>query len=201
VNPDPPLRFHEYRSRVIRHELGHWIVARMLGFDVGGISIEILAGSHGSLGHQGSAKLFPLPAFSTLEDVLRYTEDRIAILFAGVAAQAMFETGIDAAGIDALMATDGSVDRSNIQELLHIARAIAHPGSRTRDNEPEQINAIGERCWRRACEMLETHRTRISAMATHLRKETVARNVEYTFTAEQLDAWWSMTGTSSISAR
>jgi hypothetical protein len=83
----------------------------------------------------------------------------------------------------------------------HFARAIAHPGSRTRDNEPEQINAIGERCWRRACEMLETHRTRISAMATHLRKETVARNVEYTFTAEQLDAWWSMTGTSSISAR
>lgn len=201
MNPDRPLRFHEYRSRVIRHELGHWIVARMLGFDVGGITIEILAGSHGSLGHQGSAELFPMPAFSKLEDVLRYTEDRIAILSAGVAAQAMFETGIDAAGIDALMATDGSVDRSNIQQLLHIARAIAHPDARTRDNELEQINAIADRCWRRACEILETHRTRICGMATRLRGRVTRCDTRYAFSASELDEWWRMTEEASPSMR
>lgn len=201
MSPDRLLRFPEYRNGVIRHELGHWVVARSLGFDVGGITIRILGGSHGSLGHQGSAQLFPMPALSTLEDVLQYTEDRIAILYAGVATQAMFEKDIDAAGIETMMATDGMGDRSNIQELLHIARAIAHPVTRTSGNELEQTKEILERCWVRANEILEAHRTRISGMANRLRKQVVACDVEYAFTAAELDEWWCMTETSPASTR
>ena len=58
--------FYNYKKELIRHELGHWIVAKELGFKIGDIKLRI-SGEFGTYGHNGSSKIFPEPFIDTID--------------------------------------------------------------------------------------------------------------------------------------
>ncbi|HGS4461940.1 TPA: hypothetical protein ACMDOB_001815 [Vibrio metschnikovii] len=47
----------KYKENLIRHEIGHWLVAQKLGFSTGDIMIKIMVDTSGSHYHQGSSHI------------------------------------------------------------------------------------------------------------------------------------------------
>lgn len=69
-------------SRVIHHELGHWLMAREVGFDTGSVIVQIAP--DGAI--HGSAKVFPRASvmLDTTGAIDDYLTRRVMVLCAGV---------------------------------------------------------------------------------------------------------------------
>ncbi len=80
----------ERQLPVARHEFGHYTVARFLGFEAEDVKLAAKATFGGVAGTAGLKLLHPL---ITSDDILKYCESRIKILFAGVLAEAL-ENGV-----------------------------------------------------------------------------------------------------------
>jgi hypothetical protein len=64
------------------HEAGHYMVARVLGFDTGEIYINV-----DLKGADGGSIIYPHKSLETLGEVCEYLERRIQVLCAGALAQ------------------------------------------------------------------------------------------------------------------
>lgn len=63
-------------KEVVYHELGHWIVAREVGFDIGKIVIELIDKRGYLPNHRASSEAFPSPSLKQVDDIKRYIIDR-----------------------------------------------------------------------------------------------------------------------------
>jgi hypothetical protein len=79
---DPFDEWHN--ASTARHEFGHLVVAKLLGFKTGEVSVSPLKAGCG---------VILQPSLPTLDEVVPYLEKRIQILFAGVAAQSLTREG------------------------------------------------------------------------------------------------------------
>lgn len=100
TKPHPPIKlWSEVQRKVLRHELGHWLVARKVGSDTGDITIMI---RQPSLGHpplqEGDSWVNPAPVIKNVDDLTLYLEDRISVLYAGLAAQ-KYGLDLDSTGL------------------------------------------------------------------------------------------------------
>ena len=62
----------------IRHEFGHLVVAKLLGFSTGGVELELA---------EARAQIHLRPTFKCLSDVADYGRRRIQVLDAGAGAR------------------------------------------------------------------------------------------------------------------
>jgi len=121
------MNFTEYTIDVIKHEVGHWVVAKILGFKTGDITIQIT--HNGKLfGHEASANIRPEPEISNITDISSYLENRICILFAGVISQAIGKTDISETSAADLLLADGASDYAKVTELVFICMGIKFYG-------------------------------------------------------------------------
>jgi hypothetical protein len=104
---------------VVRHEFGHLITAKVLGFTTG--PIELKEKSAG-------AQLELNVTHATLEDVATYIEKRIQVLYAGAIAECLNKNNtIDAPATKLKFQTTAADDFSKIREIMRIAVGIRHP--------------------------------------------------------------------------
>jgi hypothetical protein len=80
------LGYHEPMRRWIRHECGHLISAKALGFT----THEIRIGPG-----EAAASLDLLPSLRTMQEAAQFCEARIQILFAGVLAESLHDGDVD----------------------------------------------------------------------------------------------------------
>jgi hypothetical protein len=106
---------------VIRHEFGHLIVAKSLGFQTG--KVELLAKNAGA----EITLDIPLP---TIADVASYIERRIKVLYGGAIAECLRKNNkIDGPSTVAKFNSTAADDFSKIREIMRISVGIRHPQS------------------------------------------------------------------------
>lgn len=184
------INFNLYKEKVIRHEIGHWLSARELGFEVGDINLNILENQVG-FGHEGSATIKPCHNIEGIEDLKIYVENRIAILLSGVLSQVMSEdeTEVNSSMVEELLDSDGADDNSKIIELSHILRGSIYKGDMNSDNEIEQLAEIMEICWKKSCDVLSKKKELIDYLLNQISIEITSTNKEYTFNNSKIEEW------------
>jgi len=81
-----PDHLRQLAVRVAQHEMGHYVIARALGFCTGDVSLEIIGPIDG---HRGGATIILPEAIRSIEDLCVYLERRIIVLYAGALAETL----------------------------------------------------------------------------------------------------------------
>lgn len=120
------MGFKETLMKVLKHELGHWLIARHLGFTVGDIQVTVIKLDEKKRGanqytHSGSSKVFLEPTLKTFGDLHSYLDQRIQVLYAGVLAQTHGQTLTDEE-LGNVIALDAKEDHEKIEELSILVR-------------------------------------------------------------------------------
>jgi hypothetical protein len=109
-----------------RHEAGHLIAARALGFETGDILLSQT---------QGGAEIDIYPSLPTISDAIQFIEDRIIILYAGALAQSMRQKECDPEAAIKLLRTTAANDYAKVRELGRTLVGLAHPTCSREDFE------------------------------------------------------------------
>ncbi|MBS0368910.1 MAG: hypothetical protein JSS57_06905 [Proteobacteria bacterium] len=184
------MAFSDYKIDVIKHEVGHWVVAKFLGFRIGDIQIEILSDRR-SLWHTATTKIQPEPDINNLDSLLKYIEDRVCILFAGVISQVLDKPNTNEETAANLLDTCGADDNGKIKDLLFISRGITYSGSILESNKIDHINAIQSQYWKKANELVRKNANTILFISEKIASVVDSRNKRYLFRQEELSSWFS----------
>lgn len=180
-----PMNFETYKANLVRHELGHWFVARSLGFEVGEIAVEVKRGVRMAFGHRAHSHIDLHPSLRTLEEASGFLAKRISVLWAGVA----FQSTLDTRGPDVIRDTDAADDHAKLRELAFVLRGIRFPNDNVRDNELDQLQAICDESWMTAKNIIETNIGILERLAARMGKVILKANFRYVFGAPQLTQW------------
>lgn len=142
----PKLSEQEDVRRVIHHELGHWLMAREVGFKTGGVYVDTYRGKAA-----GAATVFPKAAnqLVTALAVEEYLTKRIMVLCAGVLAEiewyAKNTPNFEAEHVNdvyenGVIDTSGLTDKGRIDELMIILAGIRNkPTAREADQNQRDL--------------------------------------------------------------
>lgn len=138
------MNFEDRKTKLAYHEVGHWFVAKKLGFTVGTIRLKVNETRYGRF-HEGSATSFLHPRLMEISNVDDYVLKRMAVLAAGVAAQ----TTVDKRSAEDIWEIDAKDDWSKFNELAYLRRGIRFPNENRSELEIDQVRLINAE----ACEL------------------------------------------------
>lgn len=155
-----PAAVRDRASQIAHHEMGHYVVARALGFETGGVTLTVTM----DLRHKGGATINLVRPISSMDAMRAYLEARIIMLFAGAMAQTLPSAPVGAKCVDlsdAAAILNGALgaerDDAKIGELRHLLRNISYPDTdlASSDRIATELKAINDCLWLRAQEMVE----------------------------------------------
>ena len=184
------MSFVSARLRVIKHELGHWLVARYVGFRVGIIEVEVILhfdkGGIKHYGHRGSSKVYPAPVIAEIADLQAYLEKRIQVLYAGFAAQIHGEV-LTPVETGQLMERDAIGDINVIRELAPLLRGILYGEETSVDVTQEQCEEMLDPIWDKTQSLIEDLHPQIVWMAEKLVAIVTRHGANYPFPLNMLE--------------
>ena len=155
-----PAAVRDRALQIAHHEMGHYVLARALGFETGGVTLTVTM----DLRHKGGATINLVQPIASMAAMKAYLEARIIILFAGAMAQTLPSAHVGAKRVDlseAAAILKGALgaerDEAKISELRHLLRNITYPdtGLTSPDRITTELKTINDRLWLRAQEMIE----------------------------------------------
>jgi hypothetical protein len=155
-----PAAVRDRALQIAHHEMGHYVVARALGFETGGVTLTVTM----DLRHKGGATINLVQPIASMAAMKAYLEARIIILLAGAMAQTLPSAPVGAKRVDlseAAAILKGALgaerDDAKISELRHLLRNITYPdtGLTSPDRITTELKTINDRLWLRAQEMIE----------------------------------------------
>lgn len=155
-----PAAVRDRALQIAHHEMGHYVVARALGFETGGVTLTVTM----DLRHKGGATINLVRPISSMDAMRAYLEARIIMLFAGAMAQTLPSAPVGAKRVDlsdAAAILNGALgaerDDAKIRELRYLLRNITYPdtGLASSDRIATELKAINDCLWLRAQEMVE----------------------------------------------
>ncbi|WP_419708288.1 peptidase M41 [Pseudomonas sp. NFX224] len=168
-----PTAVRDRALQIAHHEMGHYVVARALGFETGGVSLTVTI----DLRHQGGASISLVRPIASLEIMKEHLEARMMVLMAGAMAQTLPSKPSAAKRVDKLKATailkgdkGAEQDYAKIRELQHLLRNIAFPDTDPTSGEriAAQLKAMSDRLWIRAQALVEDQAETIAELAAAL---------------------------------
>ncbi|QXB24168.1 hypothetical protein [Lelliottia amnigena] len=162
-----PLSDRETICRIIHHELGHWLMAKNVGF--GAKEITIGRTKHNS--PCGSALIDPKPLiqFQQVNDIYTHLLNRTSVLCAGVIADiewhkkyASFDYSDDDTHYlyeNGIMDTTGLSDSGKIEELLYVMNGIKNLPSIDKVEIMNQRHEIITEAWNKAYKVIADNPT------------------------------------------
>jgi hypothetical protein len=168
-----PSTVRDRALQIAQHEMGHFVVARALGFATGGVTLTVTK----DLRHHGGASITLVRPISSMEAMKEYLEARIMVLLAGAMAQTLPSKPSAAKHVHKPQATailkgeqGAEQDYAKIRELQHLLRNIACPDSDPASSEhiTAQLKAMTDRVWGRTQAIIEDQAETISELAVAL---------------------------------
>lgn len=167
-------------TATIRHEFGHLVVAKFLGFSTGCVALAPT---------EARAKIVLRPTFKCLTDVADYARRRVQVLYAGAGAQALSSDGIiDPEGVEQLLKTTSVNDHAKIRELLRIISAIEQPDAVDGDERTKATTALDTELRLKTGDLVENHSALIVAL-TNFFIQQMGTKVAFTLPAKDIDAF------------
>lgn len=116
----------ELARQKLRHEYGHLIAARILGFQTGEVVLKLFP-ENGE--HAAWAELFVATPLRTLSEIVDFLERRIVVLFAGAMAEASSaaDVGGDYVEQHSFKSEGGARDEGKIHEFIAVHQNISRP--------------------------------------------------------------------------
>ncbi|MEG3133077.1 hypothetical protein SC206_05820 [Rouxiella sp. T17] len=164
-------------KRAIYHELGHWLMGRNVGFDVGKI---IIGTSH--VGVYGNSAINPSPKtkLDSTNAIYEHLFNRVCILNAGVIADILwhkkYELEIDSKNDTSFFYNNGVMDKTaitdkgKIEELLPIMNGIVNTPAQDEKLLKKQMDAIQGKAWDSSLSFLQNNKD-LEFMGSELIKE------------------------------
>lgn len=184
-----PLSHNPSLMRIIqdicRHEAGHYVIGRCLGFKLDYITIELLnvVGAHNG----EAAVTLPQP-IATLDTLRIYAENRVQMLYAGSLAQALGPSGINnKTAVDILKNQGGKSDYDKVRELVHIIRNIKYPSDSTDTEAQAHLTEIDGDLFCRATELVNAEAPTITGLGRRIASEIQEMRHKYTIAAATIN--------------
>jgi len=198
-----PAAVRDRALQIAHHEMGHYVVARALGFTTGGVTLSVTM----DLRHKGGATINLVRPISSMDAMRAYLEARIIMLFAGAMAQTLPSASVGAKRVDlsdAAAILNGALgaerDDAKIRELRHLLRNISYPDTdlASSDRIATELKAINDCLWLRAQEMVEALAESITGLGAAMVDRMVlveqwgrpADTYEVVLTGEKLERIW-----------
>jgi hypothetical protein len=192
-----PAAVRNHALQIAHHEMGHYVVARALGFATGGVTLSVTM----DLRHQGGASITLARPISTMEAMKAHLEARMMVLLAGAMGQTLSSSGkrVDKSKAVAILkgAQGAEQDYAKVKELQHLLRNITYPETDSTSSEriAAELQAITDRVWIRTQTIVEDLADTITELALALvdRMDIVeqwgraADTYEVVFTREMLE--------------
>lgn len=184
------MSFGETRLKVLTHELGHWLVARHLGFSTGEIEITIHLRSENKgvreYYQDGSSMVYPAPVVKSLDDLKDYLDKRFQVLYAGIAAQT-YNKGMTADEIGEAMELDAGSDLRTVRELAPILRGMIYGPETTSEESEKQCSEMLNPSWEKSLAVVTEIYPKIEWIGNKLAPRISQAGSQYAFTVEQLE--------------
>lgn len=191
AKPSIPTHILDRARSVAQHEMGHYVVARLMGIATDDVSIKII----GHNGHIGAATVFLAQGLSNLDAVTNYLKCRVLTLYAGAMAETLHPEHVPQTGVDndrAVSIIRGALgaeqDHAKAREAIHLLRNIMHPETQDRDEIQRQLSAFDQRLWGRARELVEQFESTIVGVAGALTEKLETVGSGGTYVAALTDA-------------
>ncbi|PHR71130.1 MAG: hypothetical protein COA66_10450 [Arcobacter sp.] len=133
-----------YLYEMCKHEMGHYVVAKLLNFDVEGIT---LLNGYNASAHVSSATILLQRSLENIEQIKKYLEDRIIVLYAGVLSESLINQKINLQGVGDLFNSSGRNDNNKVNDLVQLYRNILYPNETNSSKILEQLKLINDKCY------------------------------------------------------
>lgn len=167
-----PSHLRDTARALAQHEMGHYVVGRVLGYRTGEVSIELVDWNH----YRGGAAIFLAEGLRG-GSVRDYLERRVQVLYAGAQAQTLRRNLPDSkvdeeAAIEIIEnPTQGAEqDHAKTRELINIIRNIRHPNTPLPNDDEvnQQLKVISNDLWGRTKDLVDAHANVIVGLAQNL---------------------------------
>ncbi|MHC8323618.1 peptidase M41 [Pseudomonas sp. GB2N2] len=168
-----PAAVRDRALQIAHHEMGHYVIARALGFATGGVTLSVTM----DLRHLGGASITLARPITSLDAMREYLEARMMVLFAGAMGQTLSSprsTGprVDKSSAIAILqgALGAEQDYAKIKELQNLLRNLTCPGTESTSHErvTAELKVITERVWLRTQTVVEDVADTITELALAL---------------------------------
>lgn len=172
------------RARKIgRHEAGHYVIARVLGFTTGDITILLGPGQT----HKGGAAITLVEPLRNVSDITLYLERRIQVLYAGALAESMDFGEIDEAKSCSILESADSQDGAKAREFVLLLRSIKYPETPVESAQSE-LNSIGSELWTATIKLVNEHKAMIQGIGNRLADLVDVYGTTFTLTTHELNS-------------
>ena len=165
-----PPAIRDHAVQIAHHEMGHYVIARALGFVTGGVTLTVTM----DLRHHGGASITLARPISSIDAMKEHLEARMMVLFAGAMAQTLSSKNSSKKSVDKSKAAailngeqGAEQDYAKIREIRHLLRNIAYP-----DTDPAssmriaaELKEITDRVWLRTQTIVEALADTIAELA------------------------------------
>lgn len=139
-------------AALCRHESGHHVVARMCGFRTGTIHLKVDLNG----GRSGQAKVILSGAVDNLDKVETYLENRVKILYAGAAAEALRGKWVDQCQAKEILGkTGGETDWARARDCIQLLRNVKFPDEDDDKEIQNQLEGLNQASWSDTVSMVE----------------------------------------------
>ncbi|SLM30784.1 hypothetical protein MTBBW1_2410002 [Desulfamplus magnetovallimortis] len=153
-------------NRVALHEVGHYIIARVLGFRTQGIKVNL----NDSENEAASGIILVKPLVST-QEIINYLEKRVQVLFSGALSEAIVNGKVDEDKACVCLKKNGKDDYSKARELIQLLRNIIYLDNcsdLSMKDTDQQIQQISDALWEKAIMHVESEYTNIAGLSDNL---------------------------------
>jgi hypothetical protein len=172
------MHLKDIAMRVGRHEAGHYVVARALGFKAGDCFLNIIGPFDE---HTGGSKIELYSPLRTKSEILSYLEKRVQVLYAGALAQSLENGNINnEKAIECVRNHSGRNDYDKARELIQLIRNIRYPETDNEDEVQKNLNDIDGELWNKAADCVLADQNIIEGLGARLADGVKSANVKYT---------------------
>lgn len=166
------------------HEAGHYILARHFKFETNGMTIMI----ENDEGHHAASSVIKLDIPLVGNDqIIKYCEERIQILYSGGIAESLHNGKTDPDVALQVWFNGGKSDFEKLKEVMRVLRNIKHPATLDEKTKQIELDEIDKDLIAKSGALVEKYHKVIYRLGDLLLSKAVFYNIEGKLTEEEIN--------------